>query len=294
MNWNSISFDWNQARSFLAVAEEGSLSAAAAALKVTQPTMTRQISALEAELNVMLFERGGRTVSLTKAGLELVEHVRAMAESANLLSLTASGKSQSIEGQVRVTATEMTAAYIIPPMLHRLNETAPELELEIVTDNNIRDLLRREADIAIRHVRPEQPDLIAKLVCEDEMRFYAVDRYVEAHGEPKLVQGASEHQFVSFGDFEMIVGYLKPIGLELDRANFRYTSNSQMVEWEVARSGQAIAIMTDRIARKFPEFRPVLPEIDPFKIPVWLVAHRELQTSRRIRLVFDLLAQELS
>ena len=294
MNWNSISFDWNQARSFLAVAEEGSLSAAATALKVTQPTITRQLTALEAELGVTLFERTGRTVSLTQAGLDLLDHVRTMAEGANLMSLAASGKSQAIEGQVRVTASDMTAAYLLPPMLDRLRAVAPGLEIDIAADNSVRDLLIREADIAIRHVRPEQPNLIAKLVCEDPMRFYAVSKYVDAYGNPKIAEDVSSHQFVSFGDFERVVDYLKLVGLDLGRNNFHYASNSQFVEWEIARNGHAIAIMTDRIASRFAEFQPVLTEIEPFKLPIWLVAHRELQTSRRIRLVFDLLADGLS
>jgi DNA-binding transcriptional LysR family regulator len=294
MNWNAISFDWNQARSFLAVAEEGSLSAAALALKLTQPTVTRQLAALEDALNVTLLERTGRTVSLTPAGLDLLDHVRAMADGANMMSLAASGQSQDIEGKVRVTASEMTAAYLLPDVLDRLYDAAPELQLDIAADNSVRDLLLREADIAIRHMRPEQPNLIAKLACEQTMRFYAVDKYMTRYGTPLQSQDMSDHQFVSFGDFERIVGYLKLVGLDLAQKNFRYASNSQLVEWEIARKGHAIAIMNDTIAEKFPEFRPVLTEIEPFSIPVWLVAHRELQTSRRIRLVFDILADALS
>lgn len=294
MNWNAIAFDWNQARSFLAVAEEGSLSAAAAALKLTQPTVTRQLAALEADLMVTLLERTGRTVSLTPAGLGLLEHVRAMAEGANMMSLTASGQSQDIEGKVRVTASEMTAVYLLPDILDQLSQMAPDLQLEIAADNSVRDLLLREADIAIRHMRPEQPNLIAKLACDQSMRFYAVEEYLVRFGTPAQNGDMSTHQFVSFGDFERIVGYLKLVGLDLTQRNFRYASNSQLVEWEIARKGHAIAIMNDNIAAKFPEFQPVLTEIEPFSIPVWLVAHRELQTSRRIRLVFDILADALS
>ncbi|MEM9585511.1 MAG: LysR family transcriptional regulator [Pseudomonadota bacterium] len=294
MNWNAISFDWNQARSFLAVAEEGSLSAAAAALKLTQPTVTRQLAALEEDLKVTLLERTGRTVSLTPAGLDLLDHVRAMAEGANKMSLAASGQSQDIEGKVRVTASEMTAVYLLPDILDRLSQTAPDLQLEIAADNSVRDLLLREADIAIRHIRPEQPNLIAKLACDQTMRFYAVDEYITRYGAPQQTGDMTAHQFVSFGDFERIVGYLKLVGLDLSQKNFRYASNSQLVEWEIARKGHAIAIMNDNIAVKFPEFQPVLTEIEPFSIPVWLVAHRELQTSRRILLVFDILADALS
>ena len=134
---------------------------------------------------------------------------------------------------------------------------------------------------------------MAKLVSEDPMRFYAVDRYTQVFGHPKLPGDFSHHQFVSFGDDERMLGYLQPIGFNLTKDNFRYVSISQIVEWEIARNGHAIAIMTDRIAAKFPEFQPVLTEVDPFSLPIWLVAHRELQTSRRIRLVFDLLAEGL-
>ncbi|MEM6694301.1 MAG: LysR family transcriptional regulator [Pseudomonadota bacterium] len=294
MNWHAISFDWNQARSFLAVAEEGSLSAAATALRLTQPTITRQLAALEENLSVTLLERTGRTVALTPAGLDLLDHVRAMAEGANMVSLAASGQSQEIAGKVRVSTSEMTAAYLLPDILDRLYAAAPDLQLEIAADNSVRDLLLREADIAIRHVRPEQPNLIAKRARDETMRFYAVEKYLETHGTPKQNGDMSDHQFVSFGDFERIIGYLKHVGLDLSQKNFRYASNSQLVEWEIARKGHAIAIMNDSIAAKFPAFQPVLAEIDPFTIPVWLVAHRELQTSRRIRLVFDLLASVLS
>jgi DNA-binding transcriptional LysR family regulator len=294
MNWNAISFDWNQARSFLAVAEEGSLSAAAKALRLTQPTVTRQLAALEEDLSVTLLERTGRGVSLTSAGLDLLDHVRTMAEGANLMSLAASGQSQDIDGKVRVTASEMTAAYLLPDILCQLSTVAPDLQLEVVSDNTVRDLLLREADIAIRHTRPEQPSLIAKMITEETMRFYAVEKYLDSYGTPKQHFDMSAHQFVSFGDFERIIGYLKPVGLDLSQKNFRYASNSQLVEWEIARKGHAIAIMNDNIAAKFPEFQPVLTEIEAFSIPVWLVAHRELQTSRRIRLVFDLLASSLS
>lgn len=294
MSAETVDFDWNRARAFLAAAETGSLSAAAARLHCTQPTITRQIAALERELNVTLFERVGRSVVLTKAGLDLLDHVRTMAEGANLLSLAASGQSQTIDGRVRITASDMTAAFVLPPILEKLRQAAPYLQIDIGADNDVRDLLLREADIAIRHLRPEQPNLIAKLVSEDPMRFYAVDSYAEFYGLPKLNADISQHQFVSFGDADRMVGYLRPIGFDVTEGNFRYVSNSQIVEWEIARNGHAIAIMTDRIASGFPEFQPVLTEVESFTLPIWLVAHRELQTSRRIRLVFDILAESMA
>lgn len=294
MNWSSIAFDWNQARAFLATAEEGSLSAAARALGLTQPTLGRQVTALENELGVVLFERAGRSLTLTQAGIELLDHVRAMAEAANRISLTASGQSQTIEGQVRITASDMMSAYILPPVLKRLRAEAPLLEIDVVATNDIRDLLRREADIAIRHVRPEQDDLIARRVREETAHFYATANYLEAHGRPTLAGGLAHHQFIGYGDIDRMLGYLQPLDLGLTKDNFRLGSAAGVVAWEMARHGLGIAIMSAEIAAKFPDIERVLEEIDPFVFPVWLVTHRELHTSRRIRLVFDLLAEFLS
>ncbi len=294
MNWQAISFDWNQARAFLATAEEGSLSAAARALGLTQPTLGRQVAALEDELGVMLFERVGRSLTLTQSGVELREHVRTMAEAANRVSLAASGQSQVIQGQVRITASDLMSAYILPPALQRLRAAAPLLEIDVVAANDVRDLLQREADIAIRHVRPEQPDLIARLVREDTAHFYAAQGYLDARGLPSVKAGLASHDFIAFGDVDRMLGYLEPLKLGLNRDNFRLGSESGFVAWEMARNGLGIAVMETEIAAKFPDMKRVLAEIDPFTFPVWLTTHRELHTSRRIRLVFDVLDEFLS
>ena len=294
MNWTSIAFDWNQARAFLVTAEEGSLSAAARALGLTQPTLGRQVTALESQLGVVLFERVGRSLSLTQAGIELLEHVRTMAEAANRISLTASGQSQVVEGQVRITASDMMSAYVLPPVLKELRTVAPLLAIDVVATNDISDLLRREADIAIRHVRPEQPDLIARRVREDTAHFFAAPSYLKAHGRPTVAGGLAEHQFIGFGDIDRMLGYLQPLNLGLTRDNFRLSSAAGGVAWEMARHGLGIAIMSTQIAAQFRDVERVLEEIEPFVFPVWLTTHRELHTSRRIRLVFDLLADFLS
>lgn len=294
MNWRSIAFDWNHARAFLATAEEGSLSAAARALGLTQPTLGRQVAALEEELGVMLFERVGRSLAPTSAGIELLDHVRTMADAANRISLTASGQSQTVEGIVRITASDMMSAYSLPPALRKLRETAPLLEIDVIADNDVRDLLRREADIAIRHVRPEQPDLIAKLVREETARFYATRDYIESYGRPEMDGDLSAHPFISFVDGDRMLEYLQPYCLSLTRENFKLSSQSGVVAWEMARNGLGVAVMSDIIARRFPEFEPVMTDMPPFEFPVWLTTHRELHTSRRIRLVFDVLAEFLT
>ncbi|WP_422364877.1 LysR family transcriptional regulator [Pelagibius sp.] len=293
MNWQAVSFDWNQARAFLATAEEGSLSAAARALGLTQPTLGRQVAALEENLGVVLFERLGRSLSLTEPGLELLDHVRAMGDAAGQLSLAASGQSQTIEGQVCITASDLASALRLPPILERLRKVAPGIEVEVVASNAVRDLRRREADIAIRHVRPEQPDLIAKLVQETSARFYASAAYIEKHGRPASARALSEADFIGFEDPERMLPVLNALGLSLTRRNFKIVSANGVVVWEMVKQGLGIGVMTREIAALTPGIECVVPELDPIPVPVWLVTHRELHTSRRIRLVFDFLAEAL-
>ena len=294
MIWDSVSFDWNQARAFLATAEEGSLSAAARALGLTQPTLGRQVAALEEDLGVVLFERVGRSLSLTQSGLDLLEHVRAMGDAANRISLAASGRSQAIEGQVSITASDAMSTYILPAVLKRLRDMAPEIEVEVVASNAVRDLRRREADIAIRHVRPEQPDLIAKLVRETTIHLYASTEYLERHGRPGSAAELSDAVFMGFEPADRLLSALTGLGLPLTRRNFKLTSNSGVVVWELVKQGLGIGPMLKEIAALTPGVECVLPDLDPFPVPIWLATHRELHTSRRIRLVFDLLAEAFS
>lgn len=294
MNWQRMNFDWNQVRAFLATVEEGSLSGAARALGLTQPTLGRQVTGLEQDLGVVLFERTGRTLTLTQSGAELLDHVRAMGEAANRISLAASGQAQSIDGEVRITASDMMSAYHLPPIIAELRRQAPLLQIELIAANDIRDLLRREADIAIRHVRPEQPDLIARLVSEGTGRFYASHTYLKNNGEPKTIAELANHDFIGFGDTERMLGHLNPAGIPVTADNFLVGSASGIVAWELARQGLGIAVMSDQLAKLYSDMVPLLPDMEPFRFPIWLATHRELHTSRRIRLVFDHLAEAFS
>ncbi len=294
MEWQSVAFDWNQVRAFLVTAEEGSFSAAARALGLTQPTLGRQVAALEGHLGVTLFERLGRSLSLTQSGLELLDHVRAMGDAANRISLTASGQSQRIEGQVRITATDLTSMHLLPDALKRLRETAPGIEVEVIASNDVRDLLRREADIAIRHGRPEQPDLIAKLVRETSIHLYASTEYLDQYGRPGSPSDLSEAVFIGFDRSDRLPARLNELGLTLTKDNFKLISESGAVAWEMVKQGLGIGVMAKEIAECTPGVECVLPDLDPIPVPIWLVTHRELHTSRRIRLVYDLLAESLS
>ena len=293
MNWQAISFDWNHARAFLAVVETGSLSAAARVLNQTQPTLGRQISAFEEELGVTLFERVGRSLKITQTGVDLADHVRAMAEAAGRMSLMASGQSQAIEGIVRIAASELFAAHLLPPIVAKLRSIAPKIEVDIVAANTVSDLLQREADIAVRNVRPDQPDLIARLIHDSSGRFYAAKSYIQRRGLPRNFDDFKSHEFVSFGNVEQMLNYFKAFGLNLLADQFKVGSSNSLVAWELVKQGLGIAPMSVDVARASPELVMLMPDNDPVMFPTWLVTHRELHTSRRIRLVFDLLAEEL-
>ncbi|MEM9262717.1 MAG: LysR family transcriptional regulator [Pseudomonadota bacterium] len=294
MNWESINFDWNQARAFLATAEEGSFSAAARVLGQTQPTLGRQVAALEDALGVTLFERVGKSLNLTSAGAELLVHVRDMAAVANRVSLTATSQSQTIDGQVRITASDLMSAYQLPPILRRLRIAAPHLVIDVVAANDIRDIQRREADIAIRHVRPTQPDLIAKLVTETNAHFYAAPSYLDRVGRPKNSEELAKLDFVSFGDVDLMVNHLRSAGINVTTQNFQTRSPSGVVSWQFVRQGFGVGVMSEDIAALTPDVERLLLDREPFAFPIWLVTHSELHTARRIRLVFDLLAEQLS
>ncbi|MGB1017068.1 MAG: LysR family transcriptional regulator, partial [Nannocystaceae bacterium] len=164
MDWGTVSFDWNRARAFLVTAEEGSFSAAGRALGLGQPTIGRQVAALEQELDVLLFERVGHSLELTATGLDLLEHVRTMGEGASRVSLVAAGQSLSLEGSVCISASQITAIFSLPEIVTGLRADYPGIEIEIVATNETSDLSRREADIALRFVRTSRGDLVSKRV----------------------------------------------------------------------------------------------------------------------------------
>ena len=293
MNWQAISFDWNQVRAFLATAEEGSLSAAARALGQTQPTLSRQVAALEEELGVTLFERAGRAMALTTAGMELLDHVRDMAEAANRISLSASGQSQTIEGWVVITATGTVATRHLPRVIKKISAVAPNVRIDILSSNEVQDLTRREADISIRHARPEQPDLIAKLLKETKAHLYATRDYADKIGPIRTLKDLENATFIGLDRTEEMIAAMREFGLRLRTEQFKYNSPSGNVLFELVRLGLGVSILTKDIEDYSDEIKPILPDAFFIPIPVWLVTHRELHTSKRIRVVYDLLAEEL-
>lgn len=294
MDWRTVRFDWNRARAFLVTAEEGSLSAAARALGMSQPTLGRQVDALEQELDVLLFERIGKRLVLTEPGMDLLEHVRAMGDAASRVSLAASGQSQALEGTVTITVGEMFAAYVLPPILSKLRATQPGIDIEIVASNTPSDLRRREADIAIRNFRPTDPDLVARKVRDMAGHLYAATTYLDRLGRPITLAKLNHADFVGFARTPALIDRLRPLGLELSQKNFVLISESQLVQWALIKQGLGLGVMAEVIGDNEPLVERALPEIEAVMFPVWLASHRELHTSRRVRVVFDLLADELA
>jgi DNA-binding transcriptional LysR family regulator len=286
--------DWNQLKAFLETAETGSLSAAARKLGLTQPTLSRHVAAIEQRMGVTLFERVGKAMALTPTGLDLLEHARAMGAAAEALGITASGRSQAVGGVVSVSATDILAAHFLPPLVRRLRDKEPGIAIEVISSDALSDLLRREADIALRHVKPEQPDLIARLIREPAASFYASEDWVKVYGHPRNAEEAAHLPFVGSDRSGHFLAYLRQHGLSLSEANFSCYSDNSVGNWALVRHGMGIGAMVDEIGRDTPGIIRVLDDVPPLRFPIWLVTHRELRTSRRIRVVFDMLADGLS
>ncbi len=295
MNWKPIQFDWNHARAFLVTAEEGTLSAAAKALGMTQPTLSRQVAALEAEMGITLFERVAQRLVLTHSGMELLEHARSMSSAAQQFSLTAAGQSQQIEGSVVISVGELDAVFRLPKMVAKLRKEEPGIEIEVVVTNEASDLKRREADIAIRNFRPTQPDLIAKKLGEETIWLYGTQDYlahIPAKSDPAKF---TDIQVIGFKQSNGVSEVLNQQGWHLSEQNFRLITSFQMLQLELCKEGLGVIFFPEDLARKEPKLVRAFEHLGPaIQLPVWLVCHQELHTSLRVRRVFDFIVDELS
>ncbi len=294
MNWKSINFDWNHIRAFLVTAEKGTLSAAAKALGSTQPTLSRQVCALEAKLNLSLFERVDQRLVLTSSGLELLEHAREMGNSALKFSLTATGQSQQIEGSVVVSASELTAAYLLPKIIAKLRREEPGIDIEVVVTNDVSDLKRREADIAIRNFHPKQNDLIAKKLGEEIIWLYGTQEYLAQLPKITNFSELTDIQIIGFDRSNSVADILNKQGWQLSKQNFSLITTNQLLQVALCKEGQGVIFFPENIGDQEPNLVRAFEHMGPImRLPIWLVSHQELRTSLRVRKVFDFLATEL-
>jgi DNA-binding transcriptional LysR family regulator len=286
--------DWSLMRSFLAVAEAGSLSAAARALGLSQPTLGRQIADLERTLGVALFARHPRGLRPTEAGQALVAPARAMRAAAAEAALAAAGRAAAPRGTVRVTASVFVAHHLLPPVLARLRTDVPEIVVDLVASDASDNLLFREADIALRMYRPTQLDMVTRHLGDLPLGFFAARSYLARRGAPARFADLPDHDLVGYDRDERLIAGLRAAGLPATRDWFAVRCDSQTVYWELVRAGAGIGIGQAAVADRDPQVVPVLAEAALPVLPVWLTAHPAVRHTPRVARVWDALAAGLA
>lgn len=284
-------FDWSLMPAFLAAMDAGSLLAAARRLGQTQPTVGRHIEALERQLGVSLFERTGRGLVPTEAAHRIADSARSMRAAADELRLSLSRATDSLAGTVRVTASQTVAAYLLPPVWVELREQAPGIQIEVLASNEIKNLLQREADIAVRMVAPAQAALIARRIGDLAVHAVASNGYLRRRGAPASPADLANHDLVGFDRDPAILDGSRSIFPGLTRDAFAFRSDDHIACWQAIRHGLGVGFVAAPVAALDPEVRRILPEMALPRLPVWLTAHRELHGASRIRVVFDALAR---
>ena len=279
--------DWTLLRSFLAVAETGSLSAAARVLEQSQPTMGRHIAEIEAALNLALFTRTARGLALTVEGKALLPHARAMKAAAQALSLAAAGRDADMSGTVRITASQIMATYILPRMLADLRVQEPQIEIDLVPSDTTENLLFREADIAVRMYRPTQLDLITRHLVDLPLGLYAAKTYLDRVGRPSTSDAVLALDIIGFDRSDAMLRMLSGLGICRTRGDFPVRCDDQVVYWNLVRAGCGVGGMQCLVADADPLVERVAPFIALPSLPVWLTAPEALRQTPRIRRVFD-------
>jgi len=283
-------FDWSLIRSFLAALDHGSLLGAARALGATQPTLGRHIAELETELGVVLFERTGRGLLPTETALRLAESARAMEDGANQLARSVSGAQKSVSGTVRITASQPVACFVMPPVLAQMRAALPEVQVELVSSNEVSNLLRREADIALRMVQPDQSTLVAKRIGKVTLGVYAHRDYLRRRGTPRQVADLLGHELIGNDRDQTLLRGFASFGYPVPREAFAFRTDDLIAYWEAVRAGLGVGFLADYLARGDNRLAPLLPMLKIPPLPIWLTVHREIRTSPRIRAVYDFLA----
>lgn len=290
----SAPLDWSLIRAILAVAEAGSLSAAARDLGLSQPTLGRQVQAAEDMLGVSIFRRHARGLELTEAGAALIEPARDMAAAAARLALAAAGRDVRLSGTVRITASMAMAHHVLPPILARLRAEEPEIEIELHASDASDNLLWREADIALRMYRPEQLDLIARHLSDISLGVFAAESYIVRRGAPTTAEEMLQHDWVGADRSDLMIRGFAAVGWNVDRHFFKLRCDDQAANWALVCAGAGLGIAQTGIGRATPGMVQVVPDLPLPRLPLWLTAAEALRHTPRIRRVWDALAEELA
>jgi DNA-binding transcriptional LysR family regulator len=256
----------------------------------TQPTLGRHIAELEAQLGTVLFERTGRGLLPTEAALRLADSARIMEEGAHQLARSVSGAQADVSGTVRISASQPIACFVMPAILAQMRVALPEVQVELVASNEVSNLLRREADIALRMVEPDQSTLVVKRIAKVTLGTYAHRDYLRRRGVPRQISDLAGHELVGTDKDEAILRGFAAWGFPVGREAFALRTDDLIAYWEAVRAGLGIGFLADYLARTDSGLVPILPMIKIPALPIWLTVHREIRTSRRIRAVYDFLA----
>ena len=285
--------DWSLLQVFLAVAETGSLSAAARALGTSQPTLGRQIKTIETQLGAELFHRQPRGLAVTPTGARLVPHAQAMRDAVQQITLTAAGQQARLDGTVRITASVATAAMHLPPIIARIRGLEPQIAIELVPSDDTSNLLYREADIAVRMFRPTQLELVTQHIGEIELGIFAARSYLAVRGIPQSIDDLMGHDVVGYDSNNAIIEGFKANGTVIDRDFFKTRCDDNIAYWELVRAGCGIGFAQADIGRRDPTMTEIKMGIPLPTLPIWLTAHEAMRQTPRIRRVWDLLAEGL-
>ena len=286
--------DWSELRSFYLVGKHGSLSKAARAERVSQPTLSRHISRLEEQVGYRLFDRSKAGVTLTQRGAELYEHASAMAALAAKMKTSQSDNTNRLSGTVRLTASKIVATYLLPQILVNFKLLEPGIDVEMVASDETENLHYREADIAIRMFRPNQPDVIIRKVTELQLGIYAAKQYVKRNGFPTTASELLDHDVVGYDRSTLIIEGFKQMGLDVSRDFFKFRSDDQVVCWQMVVSGFGIGFNQRVIGDREPLVQRIEMPFELPAIPAWLTAHAALKTDPKIRRVYDYLGDALN
>jgi DNA-binding transcriptional LysR family regulator len=289
----SDALNWEQIRSFHAVMAHASLSAAARQLGCTQPTVGRHISQLEASLGLPLFVRSQHGLTPTDAAHDLVQYADAMVKASAALTRAASGASDETAGTVRLTTSDIVGVEVLPSLLKTFRASHPGITVELALSNTAQDLSRREADIAVRMMRPTQNALVAKKIGDVPVRLYAHETYLEANPAPRTVEELRGHSLIGYDTNLMILDLMTERGVALSRDNFNIRTDNEPAQHAMLRAGLGISGMQEHLARRTPGLVAVLPDEIPLPMEMWLVMHEDLKARRPVRTLFDYLAKAL-
>ncbi len=285
--------DWNLLKSFTHVVQEGSLSGAARALNSTQPTIGRHIEALEAELGVALFIRSREGLVPTEDALNLLPEAQAMAGSYRIFVRKVAGENQESVGTIRLAVSEVMGIEVLPEILARCHRQYPNIKIELSISNKLDNLLRRDADVAIRMVRPQQDALIAKNVGLSQVGLFCHKKYIEMHGMPTQIGKLKQHTLIGPDEDHLFFETLKSYGVKLNRDDIWFRMDNQIAQLNLLRKGVGIGAMQIPLAKKERDLIQVFENELSIPLPIWVVMHEDLRASKRVRTVFNFLITEL-